>query len=390
MSIYSKFQARIDAAENTKRPGTREASLVLVENAGGDPLLGIQYQCDFRSEEESGAGKISELFTRASDPSGFFAQEYLLQDGNKGLLPNLTQADLIVETDELIGFRADTRFSSFEHEASLALNYIREAAAWADGRSKLRRRYWHLTVAELKAEAKSRGLKGYSKLRAKELEQFLADDDFAKLHADGVPESLSQPGWFHYGGVLFFEKKNGLFGDVLKELVEAAKAGFLVMGSGGIGFGSGFNLFDARDLTEQATAEISASNRWYKEQMELLKPVAEVVEQGPMASRSNYGRAYFFLGKPTQFDGTDEVKYWLNGNSVRFPNGRSEQPFGYYTLQELLDEKYMEDAAAKSDANFKRYTPEGKNRKVEFTDEQAEEELRARNLRWASKPMGGN
>lgn len=388
MSIYTAFEERLGAIESAKRPSSQQAAVVLADNPGGDPLVGIQYMCDFRYEEEHGAGEMAEVFTRAADPESFFAQEYLLQEKNRGLFDGITQADLVLDTGDHIVFAAKTHIYDAQREIDQAAKFLTEAAEWADGRSKLRRKYWHSTATEMRADAKTRGLKGYSKLKVKELETLLVEDDFAKLNAGGTPEELTlQPGWFHFGNLLVFEKKDGLFGDVLQKLLEAAKTGNLVVGGGGIGaFGSGFSFFDGRDLTDEAKDQISANNRWYREQMEALKPVAAVVQEGPM--KSNWGGAYYALGSPRLTeDGT--VKYWLNGQSVKFPNGRSVQPFGWYSLQELLDEKYMEGAAEKADEHFKRYDPKGNTRaEGELTDEQAEAELKAKGLRWASKPMG--
>lgn len=388
MSIYSKLKPRLAGLEDAKRPSSQQAAVILASNGDGDPLVGIQYACDFRSEEETGAGEMASTFTRAADAENFFAKEYLLKEKNLGLFSGITQADLVIETDTHIAFAAKTHVYDAQRELDQATRSLAEANDWFDGRWKLRRQYWHSTAPEMREEAKARGLKGYSKLRVKELENLLVEDDFAKANADKPAEEITmQPGWFHFGSLLVFEKKDGLFGEVLQLLVAAAKAGHLVVGGGGIGaFGSGFSFFDGRELTEEAKDEISANNRWYREQMDNLKPVAAIVEQGPM--KSSWGSAYFALGNPRLMeDGI--VKYWLNGNSVKFPNGRSKQPFGYYSLQELLDEKYMDDAAADVDESFKRYTAKGSSRSEgELTDEQAEAELKSLGLRWASKPMG--
>lgn len=388
MSIYTAFESHIAAIEAAKRPSSQQAGLILADNPEGNPLLGIQYQCGFRYEEEAGAGKMAETFTRAADPDNFFAQEYLLQEKNRGLDSQLNQSDLVIETDELIAFIGNPHVYDVQRELEQGLRSVRDAAGYIDGRSEFRRNYWRMTAAEMKAEAKTRGLKGYSKLKVKELENLLVEDDFAKANAGKDPEEVTrQAGWFHFGSVIVFEKREGLFTEVLQKLVEAAKVGQLVVGNGGIGaFGSGFSFFDGRDLTDEAKEQISASNRWYREHMEALKPVAAVVQEGPM--KSYWGGAYYFLGKPTLFDSFEGVvKYWLNGQSVKFPNGVSLQPSGYYSLQELLDEKYMEDAAERADDSFKTFSG-GKYRSEKLTDEQAEAELKAHGLRWASKPMG--
>ena len=382
MSIYKDFEARLDLEAISKgRASSRTAELALAENLGGDPILGVQYSCDYRYEEEAGAGTMAELFTRTADTDSFFAQEYLLQDGSKGLIEQTTQAELVLETEELIAFQASHYAHRIPEELEAALSYLEKAQRRADGRASFTDSYWHTTAADLKALAKSRGLKGYSKLKRDELVKLNADFDFAEKHKDDGPsavEIISQPGYFHNGDILVFQKRDTLFSEVLSKLVEAARAGYLVVGSGGIdAFGSGFSLFDSRDLTDESMERISANNRWYREQMELLKPVAEIVKAGPMGG-------YYALGRPTlRENGT--VVYWLNGYGVRLPTGKSSQPSGYYSLEDLLAEKHMADLRVRADEDFKRFDERGNYRKTPLTDAEAEVELKARGLSWASK-----
>lgn len=385
MSIYTDLADRLDLEKLERRAGTRRATLILAENEGGDPILGIQYSCDFRYEEEEGARNMAESFTRAGAADNFFSQEYLLTENNRGLLEATKQADLVIDTDQLVGFVAAPHTYDLRRELASGLGQARKGENSISGKSELRYQFWNFTVAELKQKAKDRGIKGYSKLNRDGLIQILVDFEHAAAQGGAVEERYTQAGGFHDGAVLVFEKLPGLFTEVLEKLVEAAKAGQLVVGSGGVGaFGSGFSFFDARDLTEEAKAAITAQNAWYREQMELLKPVAAVVKEGPM--KNAWGSAYYFLGNPSARHG-ESVHYWLNGTSVRMPNGRSDQPSGWYSLQDLLDEKYMEDARVKSDESFKRFDQKGNFRPEKLTDEQAEAELKARGLRWASKPM---
>lgn len=385
MSIYTDFADRLDEEKLERRAGIRRATIILVENEGGEPLLGIQYSSDFRSEEETGAGEMTEAFTRAGSADNFFSQEYLLTEDNKGLSEGVQQADLVIDTDQLVGFATSNRIYDIRRELASGLGQAQKGEATISGKSELRYQFWNFTVAELKQKAKDRGIKGYSKLNRDGLIQILVDFEHAASQEGTPQERYTQAGGFHNGEVLVFEKLPGLFTEILEKLVEAAKAGQLVVGSGGIGaFGTGFSFFDARDLTEAAKAKITASNVWYREQMELLKPVAAVVKEGPM--KGSWGGAYYFLGNPSQRE-DGRIEYWLNGYSVRLPNGRNSQPFGWYTLQDLLDEKYMDDLRVKSDEDFKTFDQKGSYRSEKFTDEQAEVELKARGLRWASKLM---
>jgi len=385
MSIYTDFADRLDEEKLERRAGIRRATIILVENEGGEPLLGIQYSGDFRYEEEEGARNMAEVFTRTGAADNFFSQEYLLTEDNKGLSEGTKQADLVINTDQLVGFATSANIYDLRRELASGLGQARKGENSISGKSELRYQFWDFTVAELKQKAKDRGIKGYSKLNRDGLIQLLVDFEHAASQEGTSQERYTQAGGFHDGQVLVFEKLPGLFTDILEKLVEAAQAGQLVVGSGGIGaFGTGFSFFDARDLTEAAKEKISAQNRWYREQMELLKPVAAVVKEGPM--KNAWGSAYYFLGNPLKRE-DGHIDYWLNGTGVKLPNGRAEQPTGWYSLQELLDEKYMDDVRAKSDENFKTFDSKGSYRPEKLTDEQAEAELKARGLRWASKPM---
>lgn len=65
--------------------------------------------------------------------------------------------------------------------------------------------------------------------------------------------------------------------------------------------------------------------------------MAEVVNNGPM--KTNYDLAYYLLGSP-RLNSEGEVVYWLNGTPVKFTNGRSYQPMGWCTLDDLVEERY--------------------------------------------------
>lgn len=355
MSIYSSLKDRLDVTrlEDMPRIGNREASLFLVENEGGDPLLGIKYHCDARSEEETGSGQMSTSFTQTADKDSFVAKEYLLQDNNSGLSA-YKQAELVFAGENYVAFSSDIYASKDRLKAELphAIAFIRNAERYSTGIADIERKLWRKTVAELKAQAKELGLKGYSKLKRAELENALAKK-IQEASGVVIPESYTQPAWFHYGSFLIFERKAGtVFAEVLDKLVEAAQAGALIVGGGSIGFGSGFSFFDSRDLSQESVERIHNQNVWYREQMALLAPVAEIVKKK---------HGYYALGSPNQFS-EGPVKYWLNGHSLRAATGRSHQPYGWYTLQELKDEKYLEDMEEAAKESYERFDDSGNYR----------------------------
>jgi hypothetical protein len=330
MTIYSELRDRLDAVE-VDRVGTLQAGVILVENKGADPMVGIQYSCDFRYEEEPGAvvSAMTNGFTAASHKKSFMAKESKRM--GKDLTKGMTQADLVFETDDVIGFASSPTIYGVQDQVSRAVEYLKSAHVDNDDND---------------------------------------DNDSS--------ETVLQAGWFHFGNLLIFEKKNNLFNEVLTRLVDAAQRGTLLVGGGGFGFGSGFTLFDGSELSAQTKADISAANTFYLKSMKELEPVAELIKASPMGH-------YYFLGKPRLENGV--TKYWLNGASMKFSNGRRTQHCGWYTLDELREEKYVTDAQVRSDDSFKRFNSKGHYRPNVLTDEEAEFELKSQHLTWASKPM---
>lgn len=343
MGIYATLKDRLP--EENPRASTRQATIILGTNGDpekNDPLLGITYQCDFRSEEETGAGDIRDLFTKAS-PDSFIAQERAKTDAFSDINPSFrrepffpkgtTQADLVYQDDQVVAFAATTNIYDLEGEIAEGKTFIRDHEGFARGIPHLPMALWGASRDELRGMAKERGIKGYSKMTRDALATTIHHHD----HAD-LPETNVHPGWFHFGRLLILPRTDDVFGAVLDRLVDAAKAGTLSVGSGGGLFGSGFSFFDERDLSDDAKVDIARGNTEYIEDMEALRPVAEEI-------KARHG--YYFLGNPRREGGT--VRYWLNGASLRLPSGRTRQPFGWYTTQELLDEKYVQDAEVMED-----------------------------------------
>lgn len=351
MSIYAKLKDRLP--EENPRASSRQATLILGTNGDpekNDPLLGISYQCDFRSEEESGTGAMTHAFTKTADPSSFLAQERAktkaVDDVNTPfhsgpLIPEgLTQANLVYQDDQVVAFAAQPHIYDPEREINEGKAFIRSNEAYARGLPSMPMAFYRKSRDELAALAKERNIKGRSKMNRDALIEAIHRHD----HQD-APETYIHPGWFHFGNLLVLPRSKDVFGEVLDLLVEAAQAGLLSVGGGGMNvFGSGFSFFDERDLSEDAKTEIAQANQAYREDMEALRPVAETVKER---------HGFYFLGRPQR--STDgETRYWLNGAGLTLPSGRRSQPFGWYTLQELLGGKYVEDAEAKEDENDER------------------------------------
>lgn len=351
MSIYSRLKDRLP--EETPHASSRQATIILGTNGDpekNDPLLGISYQCDFRSEEETGTGAMTHTFTKTADPSSFLALERAktkaVDDINipfraDPYIPEgLTQAQLVYQDDQVVAFAAQPHIYDAEREIKEGKAFIRSHEPFARGLPLVPMSLWRASRDKLLGLAKERSIKGRSKMNRDALIEAIHHHD----HQD-APETYIHPGWFHFGNLLVLPRTKDVFGEVLDLLVEAAQAGFLSVGGGGMNvFGSGFSFFDERDLSDDAKTEIAKTNQAYREDIEALRPVAAAVAER---------HGFYFLGRP-QRHSDGEARYWLNGRSIVLPSGRRSQPSGWYTLQDLLDGKYIEDAESREDKNDER------------------------------------
>lgn len=292
MSIYTTVKDRLPEATPVIRP--RTATLVAAANGDpqhNDPALGIVYQCDFRCEEESGATEIARAVLNAADPASFFARE--------------------------AARRRDP-------EAGSAVTQGRVTQA----------QLVHSDKDVVVFSTRPRGAYPHELATAK---KYLADRTVADEH-----EPLLHPGWFHTGRCLVLPRTHDVFGEVLELLVDAARDGSLAVGGGTGGIGAGFSLFDERDISEEKRAQVAAANDERAEDLAALAPAAEAV-------KAKHG--YYALGSPRRQDGV--TRYWLNGSGVALSDGRQAQPFGWYTVEELLAEKYIADMEEREGASVR-------------------------------------
>ena len=344
MSIYAALKGRFP--EDSPHASSTQATITLVPNGESDkndPLLGITYKCDFRAEEESGAASMTDLFTRTADTSSFLAQQRAKTDAfadiaapheKKPHLPQgVTQADLIDQNNDVVAFASTLPLHAVERQIKQAKQFIRSSEPYARGLPSVPRSLWRSSRDELRRMAKERGMKRYSSMKRNDLMYAIHHHD----HAD-LPETHVHPGWFHFGTLLVLPRTDDVFGAVLERLIDATQAGFLSVGNS-IGFGTGFSFFDERDLSAEAKTVIAREHDQYCEDMEALRPVAETVRQK---------HGYRSITRPRR-DEDGVTRYLLDGPTTWLPSGRLSHPFGWYSAQELLDEKYIQDAEVKAD-----------------------------------------
>lgn len=350
MTIYERLldlgYSDADIRE-TEHIGPRTFQVVVADTPDGVPLVGISYRCDYRFEEEDGVNKLHEAI-RGEDvntwrmvPSAQMkvATFRAMNDGGSLIIstdvilndPPVWGEDIVHSTtgwSNTHGSRAAADFPDREGVIRNATNPDTYDSWWSSQlpytqgmNTELR---WK-KVPELKELAKAAGISPLPKVK---------DELIAALQAVDTPEHPNVwPGWFHYGKTLVLRADRGIAWHVLGMLADAAEAGELAIGGGSQAFSTGIGLYDARDVGPKLEAERGESAAWQKARADELEPVAE-----ELAKR---GHSWYFLGNPRETE--DGVQYWLNGRSVRDNHGWF-QPAGWYTLEELLAEKFLEGA----------------------------------------------
>lgn len=312
-------------SDQTPRP--REAAVVTIDTPDG-PMVTIGYHCDFRAEEEWGVSDLRKVLLNASAPKSF-QRTQATKNPEYRAVKRRSQSEYVRVGEDYLAIHTEAEPYRPERQLAEALRYIRET-----GPSARRRvgpwEFRNLTVAELRAEIRRRGLSAPSKARKDDLVTLL-------LEQSPVIRPDIYPAWFHYGDVLVLPRGTGdTFGAAVEKLIDAITAGTLSVG--GLGsvspFGTGLTLYDERDLGPVSRKQISDDNDWYWSQMAALDPVKD-----ELRSR---GFDWYALGNPrlAERDGTEEVVYWINGHG----GYGVPQPFGWYTAAELLDEKFVSDA----------------------------------------------
>lgn len=329
MSIFSTVADRIPT--EFADLNTQQIGLMTVDQEGGEPLVGIAYRADYKCEEETGLNDMTTRLTGSAAEGSFFRTEREKEHGVDNFASRFAQIDFVHQTDRFVVFATTPNPLGLERSLAHGAAFIGHNDSRAAGLDwRVQSDIEFATVTELKAMAKESGLTGYSKLGKTDLQRLILADKIAAL----APTN-AHAAWFQTGDFLVIPRTNDLFGEVLDLLVDAATEGYLAVGGSGVAaFASGFSFFDERDLSDVSKESIATANDEHREDMAALAPVAEMV-------KARLG-TYYALHPNRWEDGT--TKYFLNGGSVILPSGNRAQPYGWYTLEELRDEKYITDA----------------------------------------------
>lgn len=331
-----------------KDVGPRGAGAVSHVAADGTVIAGVMYQLDYRSEEEVGIGKLRTALT------GTDLRNVTLTSEGRARVARFADVNAIVLSTRPLPTRTyawgdiletgtrvdpygrplgDGDMPEYASHYSRALPYTR----WDRLAREVSR--GRISMAELRARAKSAGLTGLPRTKAALAERFLNSPEYlATAHLNEV-----WPGWFAFGRHLVLRADSSATGVVIEALGDAIDAGTLAVGTYSGAFASGFFLYDARDETDAIRADRDEKATWYEDRMAELEPVAAELKAA--------GHGWYFLGRPCVLSndgGEPQLRYWLNGHSggvARDGTRCFKQPFGWYSLDELRAEKFIYDAA---------------------------------------------
>jgi hypothetical protein len=304
----------------------------------GTVIAGLAYRTDYRAEEEWGIGDLRKAIT---------------SDNPRRFCMTRTASSHIVLFTDVTGLVFDTAKSG-----------VPGTLRWGD---PIGDPWYKSTQYADDFDLRCDGVQGKESLRwkkQKELREIARDlgvkplprtNDALRAAIRSHPGWVGSqpncwPAWFSTGKQLVLRADRGLAQQILGYLIEAIETGTLGIGSGSGLFSTGLFFYDTRDETPEMIKIREAEFDWHDEQMRKLQPVMDELKRR--------GHDWFFLGKPRQGgwkradqEENDEVRYWLNGcgsslNSVVTKTAARSypQPYGWYTLQELLDEKFIDDA----------------------------------------------
>lgn len=293
------------AAGTHNRSNPRTISLALMETPDDFPIVGLTYDVDYRSEEESGIFHLAKAINSSDNQKAHF----------------------IVADNGFTCFTVGTASAKeVQNQALLAAEYHRGALGYVQESAASHLKY--STVAEIRAYAQEHNISLTGLTRKDEM----LDAVIANA-AMGSPNIW--PAWFQLGNMLIFDAHSGIVADTMSILFDAISKNALGVSNSKMVFASGIGFYDTRDIGPKLAQKRKEEKEAYDAAMAALEPVAEELKAR--------GHHWYALGNPSTIrtEGAEkaEIRYWLNGAGV----GSLGQPFGWYTLDELLAEKFMDD-----------------------------------------------
>lgn len=359
MAEHQSIADRLSAAGvdvealRTTEPCTAAVVPILAERTGGS-VVGLLFEAACcRPEEEVGVGDLRKALTgpdnravqlsesgrnhvaRFADVNGFVLS-------TRPVSRTLTWGDDVRTAQRAVDVYGQPRPADWREpyvrNYSNALPYLRR------DRFAQAVQYGEVPMSDLRAKARGLGLTNLPRTKASLASFVLSSEQYA---ASALLEDV-WPAWFAHGKDLVVRADSGVVATIVDALGEAIEAGTLAVTSHSSSFSSGLLIFDGRDETQEIREARAAACDWYDARMADLAAVEEQLKE--------WGHGWYFLGHPqemTDNDGSTVVRYWLNGLGAATSRGGLQcrrQPFGWYSLQELREEKFVADAVEREAA----------------------------------------
>jgi hypothetical protein len=326
------------------------------EATDGTVIAGLVFQTDYAAEQEYGVGDLLKLsgpdpraITLPRDRTGHSVQRFADVTGLV-ISRDRRRFNTLAWGEDLETGKRESRWGdqyTDDYQPDYVLSYD-QRLPWAQGYGETLRdvqQGW-LRMDLLRAAARKVGVSPMPPSKAALTEAILTHSNVGVLTTPTQPDRW--PAWFKYGRDLVLRADTGRTAAVLDLLGDAADRGTLAIGNFSGPFATGLFLWDAADETDAIRKNRSDAADWYEARIAELEPVK--------ARLKEMGHGWYALGRPRTLDtgdGRTIVRYWLNGHgSYRTAAGRhvAGQPYGWYTLDELLAEKFVDDLDARQQA----------------------------------------
>lgn len=338
-AVQRLVDAGYDLTALTKSHSVKGAVVPLVAEFGEHQVAGLLFQTDYRGEEEYGAAQLLSVLT-GNDP-----RRVQMLDGTGRYVGRFADVNGFVISTKVLpantfawGDDVETHWRGWQAPAGWEAPYVtswsRQLPYTRGDRFAQLVSQGRVLVPELRSRAQQLGLRGLPR-KKDELARFILDSAEYKA---SVLRADVWPAWFTRGTTLVVRADEGPAAVLVDALGDALDAGTFALVSHSGPFHTGLLLFDARDQSPEMIAERNEAQDWVDARMGELEPV--------QAQLKEWGHRWFFLGKPRERDGV--VRYWLNGYGAAATRDGvtcNGQPWGWYTLAELLEEKFVRDCA---------------------------------------------
>lgn len=318
-----------------------ELGIFIQDTPDGEPLVGLYYQIDYRSEEEEGIRSLPLSL-------GISGRQWLMDPPKKNHIAKFRDIPSLIIAwtpldQRLYTWGKDITSSGYSvARGSLDGEYrkinqcydsyfsygIRSSQGLPEDYALL-----YMSIPEMKELARKLGIIKLPRNKA-DIIKYIESSPAYTLKARR-PDSW--PAWFHYGKTLVLRADNGIVADVLNLVYASSHLGTTAMEQGKKEFIRGMLIYDGEDVGPLLEEKRNNIIEWITQAFADLYPVSKEL-------KLKYP-SYSILGDPEPIgEGIDEkgnikAKYFIN---VRLTS-RLMQVTGYHTKEELKAEKFLED-----------------------------------------------